>query len=511
MQNLITLIITLIIDTSYSWVRMFVALGISIFLAFFIGLLMSLSKTAEKYLMPIIDILQTIPILAFFPFAIFLIVGFLPGIIGINLAVVFLIITSMLWNIIFGVYESIKTLPNEFEELTRLYKLSILKKISKIYIPASFPRVVEQSMLSWSIGLFYLVSSEVFSTGNINYQVKHGIGVAITQLASAGNTLGYIIAIIIFVAFVVITRFLFFGTLEKYANRQSKEKNEKQISFKRARFHKFIDYTKREERLFIRAIKRIERHKKSTTYSDIIKTKNNEKKKELFIILGVIIFAVAILIISNTISYEVEVLQALALSFLRVWFAFLFVFVLSILISVYIIFVSKNQSRYITLFQILASIPATILLPEIVITFGKLNNGPEIVAFLIFVLSGIWYMIFSIVASGKVIEKDVFEVKNLFGIKGLIAWKNIYIKAILPGVITGGITAIAAEWNASILAESFGNVHVAVGLGRLLDVSLANNNLLLMSIALINMTVMIIVVNKFVWKRFYENVSERYR
>ena len=511
MQHLISLIITLIIDTSYSWARMFIALGISIFLAFFIGILMSLSKTAEKYLMPVIDILQTIPILAFFPFVIFFIVGFLPGIIGINLAVIFLIITSMLWNIIFGVYESIKTLPNEFEEITRLYKLSIFKKISKIYIPASLPRVVEQSMLSWSIGLFYLVSSEIFSTGNINYQVRHGIGVAITQFASTGNTLGYVIALIIFIIFVVITRFLFFGTLEKFANKQTKQMNEKQVSFKKARFHKFIDYTKREERLFVRAFQKIQTHKKSTTYSEVIKTKNNEKRKELLILIGVIVFVLAILFVSNTINYEIEVLQALFFSFLRVWFAFLFVFIFSILISVYIIFMSKNELHYITLFQILASIPATILLPEIVITFGKLSYGSEIVAFLIFVLSGIWYMIFSIVGSGKVIEKEVFEVKKLFGIKGFVAWKNIYVKAILPGVITGGITAIAAEWNVSILAESFGNVHVAVGLGRLLDVSLANNNLLLMSIALINMTVMIIVVNKFVWKRLYQKVSERYR
>ncbi|MEM0201158.1 MAG: ABC transporter permease subunit [Candidatus Micrarchaeaceae archaeon] len=510
MQNLINLVINLIIDTSYSWVRMFAALGISIFIAFFLGILIALSKTAEKYLMPIIDILQTIPILAFFPFAIFIIVGFLPGVIGINFAVIFLIITSMLWNIIFGVYESIKTLPNEFNELSKIYKMGIFKKIKEIYFPASLARIVEQSMLSWSIGLFYLVSSEIFSTGSLNYQVKHGIGVAIAQLAASGNTIGYLIALLIFVIFVVITRFLFFGTLEKYVDRKTSGKIEKQIS-RKAIFHKFINYTKREERIFLKVFKKSEKHKKIIHYKEIISKKNNEKKKELLIILGIVIFAIILLFLTNTVNYEFEVLEALAASFLRIWFAFIFVFILSILISVYIIFISKNQSKYITLFQVLASIPATILLPEIVITFGKLNNGPEIVAFIIFVLSGIWYMIFSIVGSGKVIEKNIFEVKKLFGIKGILAWKNIYVNAILPGVITGGITAIAAEWNASILAESFGNVHVGLGLGFLLDNSLANNNLLLMSIALINMTVMIIIVNKFVWKRFYDKVSERYR
>ena len=511
MQGVFGLVLNLIIDTSYSWIRMFLALGISVVIAFAIGIYMALSRTAERYLMPIIDVLQTVPILAFFPFAIYIIVGLLPGVIGINLAVIFLIITSMLWNIIFGVYESIKTLPEEFNELSKLYNMGFLQKIKKIFIPASLPRVVEQSMLSWSIGLFYLVSSEIFSTGNAEYSVKHGIGVAVTELAASGNTYGYIIALIIFLIFVIATRFLFFGPLESYVNKHRKGKPEKSSFFKEMKLRsirRYERYAKKEERVLIRALSKIKfgMHKEQKA-----KISKSSRMHMIFYASFAVLLIFILLFITGLLNSEIMILEELAASILRVWVAFIAVSIVSILISVYIIFMAKNESRYITLFQILAAIPATILLPELVNLFGNGTYGPEIVAFLIFFLSGVWYMIFSMIGAGKTLQSNVFEVKRIFGVKGINSWKKIYVMALLPGIITGGITAIAAEWNASILAESFGSTHVTYGIGRFLDITLSNGNILLMGIALINLVVMIIIINKVLWKRLYDKASLVYK
>ena len=120
-------------------------------------------------------------------------------------------------------------------------------------------------------------------------------------------------------------------------------------------------------------------------------------------------------------------------------------------------------------------------------------------------------MIFSMVGAGKTLQSNVFEVKKIFGVRGINSWKKIYVMALLPGIITGGITAIAAEWNASILAESFGNTHVTYGIGRFLDITLSNGNLLLMGIALINLVVMIIIINKVLWKRLYDKAALVYK
>lgn len=131
-------------------------------------------------------------------------------------------------------------------------------------------------------------------------------------------------------------------------------------------------------------------------------------------------------------------------------------------------------------------------------------------------------MIFSVLASSKTFNKEISEVQSVFGIKGFNAFKKIYIKAIMPGIITGAVTGIAAEWNASIVAEYFTKsgingtqvvTQVNMGIGKLLDTALSSGphgNMLLMSIALINLTVMIILINTFLWKKLYKKVADIY-
>ncbi len=212
-MDLLSLILQLIVDTSASWLRMFIALFLSVIIGMLVGIYAAVSDRAAKIILPVVDVLQTLPILAFFPFVIFVVVSAVPGTIGINAAVIFLIVTSMLWNIIFGAYEAVKTLPKEMIEVADLYRFSGLDKLRKIFIPASIPRVIEQTRLSWAIGLFYLVTSEIFSVGNSQYQVTYGIGAALVTLGST-NIYYYLIGIAVFMAFLIATILFFFNPLE---------------------------------------------------------------------------------------------------------------------------------------------------------------------------------------------------------------------------------------------------------------------------------------------------------
>ncbi len=509
--------ILLLVDTGYSWIRMLIALAISILLSLAIGIALARSKTLEKIFIPVIDVLQTLPIVAFFPFMVLVVVTFLPNIIGINAAVIFLIVTSMLWNMIFGVYEAIKTIPNEFLELTNLYKLGLYQKLKKLFIPASLPRLSEQMSLSWAIGLFYLVTSEIFSTGLKQYSVQ-GIGVDLAQLGFSGNIPYYMLGIVIFVGFVVLTRLTLFAYFNKIASRFSADTFERKKRhaefglgnpFYKSRLLSFIEefYAEKRQR-FIALIA-------------------GEKKALATLVLAVSIVLTVLVVVYyilpsfameqllQTPAYEVSVLVSLSASFLRVWGAFALILVVAIPIAVYTAFISKHRQAYMLVFQVIASVPATILLPLIVSTFS--NNG-EAVAFVVFFLSGLWYVIFSILASTNYLPSEIIEVKRIFRLNGLVAWKKIYLRAIAPGLITGAITAIAAEWNASIIAEQFSSsgisgtaaTSVSVGIGKFLDTSLASGNLYLMLIALINMTAMIILFNTFVWKRLYRRITSIY-
>ncbi len=523
-MDLLGLLLKLVLDTSVSWARMFVALGVSVALSIAAGVWMATSSKAEKLMLPVVDVLQTIPILAFFPFAIYIFVAVLPGYIGINAAVVFLIITSMVWNMILGVYESIKTIPKELAEVARLYHFDIWRRLRRIYMPACFPRLVEQSILSWSIGLFYLVTSEIFSIGNKNYQVGYGIGPELIKLAQIGGGY-YLLGLGVFIAFVILTRFLFFRPLEKYATKYTRQ---------RAQAPK----PKLEKRMITWLETALPRRKVEFDEKGFLIDSGGAaprkpavrrrviKVSTLYTALGAMILLVMAYVIASSPTlrgYEIAAFIALAATFARVWLAFLVTLAIAVPVCVYIVFMSKRTSQYMLLFQIVASVPATVLLPAIALAIGGGALHGEVVAFIIFLLSGIWYVIFSVVASVKTLPSNIFEAQKTFGIKGWNAWKNIYLKAIVPGLITGAMTGIASEWNASIVAEYFTSTgitgstnilsSVGIGIGKLLDLSLAagNSGLGLMVIALLNLVVMILLVNTFVWKRFYNRIASVYR
>ena len=527
------MVATAVTDTVFSWVRMLIALGISILIGVFVGIYAGRSQKAERVIMPIVDIFQTIPILAFFPFVIYLFVGFLPPFVGINAAVVFLIITGMLWNIIFGVYEAVKTLPKEFDELSGLYDIGVWQRIKKIYIPASMPNMVQQAMLSWSIGLFYLVTSEIFSVGNKGYAVAHGIGAALACPALSGPNAGYLptlIDIAVFVLFVIATRFLFFKPMEDYASRYERQGARQQ---KRAGIVSALAYAPL--RTFMRipnrigrveAVKKIAKGRKVLLKSREVGKSSISAYKKALVVASIAVALILVAVATNMLKYEWEVVYNLAFSLARVWVAFAASVAIAIPISVYMIFVTRQGSKYKLLFQIIASIPATILLPLIATALNGVEYQGEIVAFIIFLLSGVWYLIFSIMRVSGAIPPNIHEVRKIYGVKGKSAWRKIYLMAIIPGLLTGSITAVAAEWNASIVAEYFtscgisGGVvsgssttlltSVKNGLGVMLDKSLAQGNLQLMVIALANMVIMILLINTFVWRRLYKKASEVY-
>ncbi len=545
MNNLLNLIIILLLNTSISWIRMFIALAISIIFSLFIGIIAARSKAAEKIILPILDIFQTLPILAFFPFVIIIILGLIKGGIGLNIAVIFLIITSMVWNISFAVYEAIKVLPNEFLELSKIYNLNFIQRFKKIYLPSAMPRVIEQSILSWSIGLFYLITSEIFSTGTVNYKVKYGIGVELMKLGYSNNFLYYLIGILVLIIFVVLTRLLFFIPLENYFNKFNKQNNQEPklarlynlfkapffITSNTIKFslHKINKTKKQKNKTLIHKLKIQKQILIKNSQSNTILNKFNFKielepkiLKAIFVIFFILIIFVHILypkFLSELFYYEYISLISLFYTFIRVWTVFLIIIAITIPLSIYLIFISKNSNKFLLVFQVLASIPATILLPIIVLYFK--NNG-NMVAFFIFFISGIWYVLFSIIASSKNIEKHISEVKSIFHVRGFLAFKKIYLKAIIPGLITGAVTGIAAEWNASIVAEYFTKTGISgahaitqvnIGIGKLLDTTLSSGphgNLLLMLIALINLTVMIILINTFLWKKYYKKISDIY-
>ena len=361
----------------------------------------------------------------------------------------------------------------------------------------------------------------------------------------------YILALIVFIAFVIATRFLFFKPLEDYATRYTRtnvQVKKEGGNFVVSWFHRRIQtqpITKPLTRPITAAANAgVKGFRKFmfTEKREVHMPKNSVERKYgrkiTYAIAAIIVAAIlyyTIFINTSVLTYEYESLVALALTFARIWLAFLLIIIISVPLCVYLVFYTRQSRKYLVLFQVIASIPATILLPGIVALFLHFPDQGNVVAFVIFFLSGIWYVIFSIIASTRNMPSNILEVKNIYGVKGVQAWKKIYLLAIIPGLITGALTGIAAEWNASIVAEYFTTsgitttsttaplnatqilaanstvvTQVGTGMGKLLDSAASTGNGTLLLIALINLTVMILLINTFVWKRFYKQVAKIY-
>ncbi len=517
----LSLFVRLFFDILASWFRLGAALFISFVASMVLGIYIGRSKEAERLLMPIIDIFQTIPILAFFPFAIFIFVSAFPGSVGVNIAVVFLIITSMVWNMIFGAYEAIKTIPIEFTELAKLYHMGWIEKQAKIYVPAALPAVVEQASLSWAIGLFYLVTSEIFAVGSSKYSVTYGIGVALTNLAAAGDFTSYYIGLLFFVVAVILSRFLVFNKLGEsvsaYKKAASSKKSSLLLNNVIAGASVFMSRMGRSSKRTAEKMMRNSVIKRAVIF--VTRTTLKLSSYLIVALLAIIAYVNYPSIYSSVATYEGTVLTALAFSFARVWFAFAIAVLVAVPTCVYLIFISKHKEKFVAVFQTIASIPATILLPIIAVALSQYLFHDELIAFAVLFLSSVWYIIFSILSRSNAITQSMMEVKQMFELKGLDAWRYMYMGAITPGLITGSITAIAAEWNASIVAEYFTSSGIGsgstisavnIGIGKLMDLALANGNMILMGVALVNLTVMIIVINKLLWKNLYNRTASVY-
>ncbi len=526
-------IIGLLADTAYSWVRMSLALIVSIIFSWVVGIAAARNRTANRIIIPALDVLQSIPILGFFPVALVVFVALFPGWVGVNIAVIFLIFTSMSWNISFAVYEAVLSIPQEYFDLASIGKLGLWRRITGLYIPASWSKVAYNSAVSWSVGLFYLISSEIFSLGTKNYHVTHGIGVDIATFSSQGNWSAYAVAIGIFIIAVILTWFFFLGEFstwsEKFKIIEEPRPVRKDPIY---RFYSWIN-TRAASKVFSVLSKPMSL-RLPTTPSPVVHAKQTHAVKPrntkflkivaALIIVGVLViivteifhlFAAAGISFSVIASKESTVLVGLAYSFVRVWYVYIISVAVGLPLGIVVALHSKLYHTGLPVLQIISSIPATALLPPIAIIVATLPYSGEVTAAIVIFLGTIWYIIFNVIAGIRSIPNEIFELSKLMRLKGWAYWKNVLIPAVLPSFVTGSITGIGAAWNTLIVAEYFnisGSVitRVSNGIGVLLNVATNTSDLLLMGLTIFSMTVLILTVNIIFWRRLYKYTTTRF-
>jgi NitT/TauT family transport system permease protein len=498
-------------------------LVLSIIFSLVVGILAARNKKAESVIVPLLDIFQSIPILGFFPIVILGVIALFPANpeLGVNLAVILLIFTSMSWNIAFGVYEAVKSIPQDYIDLASMTNRSAWQRVTSLYIPASLSRIAYNTQTSWAVGLFYLISSEILSLGTSNYTVAHGIGVDIMSAIISNDFTAYISSIIVLVVAVVVWQLVFLRAFSLWSERYKFVSEPRGVQKDPLlRFYSWVNQRSLAKLFLLTQGRGVTRFTSSLN-------RFRAGLKYVGVILLLLFFILEIGAITTSarggfsslpqsgviLTDEASVLVSLGFSFLRIWYVYFICVAVALPVGIIVALHSKLYNALVPVFEVIASVPAPALLPAIaLIAFG----AGEAVAALIIFLGMIWYIMFNIMAGIRTLPQEFYDLKNMLRVSSWQAWRHIYIPATLTAFVTGSITAVGAAWNTLIVAEYF-NVEggkplteVGTGIGKTIVVATHNGDLVTLSLAVLSMTVLIVAFNLTVWRRVYHYTTRRY-
>ena len=521
----------------YSFTRMVAAYALSLGFALAYGYYAATRRTGERVMIPVLDILQSVPILGFFPFAVAILAAATPGsFVGPNFASVFLIFTSMAWNMVFGVYESLKTLPSELREAAETFRLRGLLLFRRVLFPATVNRLIYNTVLSWTAGWFFLVEAEIFTTNTSN--ALTGIGSYLSFAASAGNTDKFLAGIIVLVLLIVALDFALWRPLSRWADRFRYDQAPAgeaggvvAVGDRPGRIRRATMYVTRGVRTGVARIRtpfvqlaaiRVRTGRASSARRHSLTYYAAAGSVLVFCWLLLITIIVAVFDVFTS-PIEAAVRQQIALvplamgaSILRVVAAYAICLAVSLPLAIHVARSTRAEKLGMPVIEVVASFPATALFPVIIFVLIRFIT-PEGAAILMLLTGMMWYLFFNILSGVRSLPPDLVEAAHSYGLRGRQFYRRVLLPGIFPALITGSITAFGGGWNTLIVAEylSLGKNHqlAVLGVGELIDKgnALGASGNALMAAALLALVGTVVAINELLWKPLYRRAVERYR
>jgi len=500
--------------------RITVTLLLSIGTGLAFGILAATNRYANATIVPFFDVLQSIPILGYFPAVIMFFISAFPppSELGIELSAILLLYTSMMWAIFFGVFGAVKTLPVNILEASQAFGLRGFNYIRHIILPAIIPALISGSTLAWCDGWFFMIVAEYITYGGQTYSLP-GLGSFLARAAWIYNDMG--LAVILLILITLLVLFLNFLTWHRLTERIHSG------IFKPLIKNGFLNFFKP------KWISHLRFQSSFRFHGAVLATTSRKKYKimEWAIALILIIFTVIGLtyLLSPKIPSLDTIIQDLsdpetknlpmytAYTMTRLTIAYLISLAVAITMGVLAAEHKKFATIFYPIYDIGQAVPILSLFPILFMATSKYfgaRMGLEVTCIVMLVLDMIWYMFLNIMNAVRAIPDDVREVARLFGFKGIKRVTHIVIPSILPAIVTGSMLSWATGWNTVIFSEymPYGReVLMLPGLGSFLDkvaYEYGNTTLLMLILALI--TSIVILMEKFVWRALLKKF-ERYR
>jgi len=506
-----------------STLRMFIALFFSIVFTFIYGYAAAHSRRAERVLIPLLDILQSVPVLGFLSITVTGFIALFRGsLLGLEAASIFAIFTGQAWNMTFSFYHSLRSVPNELDEMATLYRLSRWERFTRLELPASVIGLVWNGMMSFGGGWFFLAASEAISVLNRQYTLP-GLGSYVAAAIEAKDLRALAWAVATMILLIVAIDQFFWKPLVTVADRYKLE-----LTAGEERRFWLVDLWRSASlpyhvgKLLDPIVFRIDQALSRLTAVHLARLPGKPSKAGdvLFnIVMGVVSLALLIagirFVLSGVGLREVGHAALLGLATLaRVIFLIAISTVIWTPIGVAIGFSPRLARISQPIVQILASFPANFLFPFATLGFISLGISLNWGSILLMALGSQWYLLFNVIGGAQGIPNDLREMATSIGLKRAKAWKYLIAPGIFGSWVTGAITASGGAWNASIVSElvSWGNTTLtAYGLGSYISQATTKGDWPRIVLGVGLMSVFVVGFNRLLWSKLYDLAESKYR
>lgn len=508
--------------------RMLVAMVAALAFSLVYGTLAAKSRRAEKVLVPILDILQSVPVLGYISFTVTFFIALFPGrVLGVELAAMFAIFTSQAWNMTFSFYQSLRTVPRDLQEVARGFHLSPWQRFWKLDAPFAMPGLIWNMMMSMSGGWFFIVASEAITVGNNTFTLP-GIGAYLAQaiLSKDLPAIGWVLLTMT----VVILAYdqLLFRPLVAWADKFRMETT-RSASAPTSWLLNLMRRTRLIHLLLTplgALLAKTARLKLSLPARPLRRGNSAQRQRRsrmidrcwsaIVILLTLAIAWRVILYVQTGVTLnDVGHVMVLGLiTLLRVAVLIALSSLIWVLLGVLIGLRPTLAGKIQPIAQFLAAFPANLLFPVFVITIVHFRLNPDIWLSPLIVLGTQWYILFNVVAGATALPNDYREAAANFHIRGWQWWRQVMLPGIFPYYITGAITASGGAWNASIVAEfvQWGSTQVkAHGLGAYIAETTAAGDFPKIILGIAVMSLFVTLFNRLLWRPLYAYAESRFR
>lgn len=500
--------------------RMFAALGVSLLFTFTYATWAAKSPRAEKLLVPILDVLQSVPILGFLSITLVFFMSLVPGrVLGAEFAAIFVIFTSQAWNMAFSFYQSLRTVPVELQEAAESFQLSPWMRFWQLEVPFAMPALIWNMMMSMSGGWFMVVFSESFSVKNHTVSLP-GIGSYIALANEQGNltAIGWAIATMILV--ILAYDQLIFRPLVAWADRfridqEPGARVPESWALDMLQHSRLVNVMRFIFRIFIRlTARRLPVQQIVSPISHV----NRYDRVWVLMISAVVALAlwhiVHMLVLETSLQQVLHVVGLATITMLRVFVLIALASLIWVPVGVWVGLRPRATEIVQPIAQFLAAFPANLLFPFAVFAIVRWHLHPDIWLSPLMILGTQWYILFNVIAGASALPIELRDSADNFGVKGWLWWRRVALPGVFPYYVTGAITASGGSWNASIAAEiaSWGNTQVeAHGLGAYITnaTNTGDSHNIILGIAI--MSLFVLVINRVFWRPLYYFAERKFR